>query len=232
MSEFSIFFKTGIEHITDLNGLDHILFVMALCLRYLWRDWKKILVLVTAFTIGHSVTLALSALNIINFSRDWTEFLIAVTIIITALSNVTLKNFEFKSKYPLLYFYALFFGFIHGMGFSTMLKSLLGKDESIVLQLFSFNLGLEVGQLIIVTIVLFISFIFVSLLKISRRDYLVFVSGGIAAMALQMAIERFPIKTKQDETFAYLHYHSVCCNRNANCTKHYEQSWFKPRQQV
>lgn len=232
MSEFSIFFKTGIEHITDLNGLDHILFVMVLCLRYLWRDWKKILVLVTAFTIGHSVTLALSALNIINFSRDWTEFLIAVTIIITALSNVAVKNFEFKSKYPLIYFYALFFGFIHGMGFSTMLKSLLGKDESIVVQLFSFNIGLEVGQLIIVSIVLFISFIFVSFLKINRREYVLFVSGGIAAVALQMAIERFPIKTIHDETFAYLRYDAVNCNRNLNSAKYYEQSWIKPWKQI
>lgn len=229
MSEFNIFFSTGVKHITDLNGLDHILFVMALCLRYVWSDWKKILVLVTAFTIGHSITLALSTLNIINFSRDWTEFLIAVTIIITAINNLFVKNFQFTTKYPLIYFYALVFGLIHGMGFSTLLKSLLGKDESIVAQLFAFNVGLEVGQLFIVAAVLIISFIFISLLKINRREYILFVSGGIAAVALQMAIQRFPIKTKHDETIAYVH-DSIDCGSISNCTKHPEQSRFKPWQ--
>jgi hypothetical protein len=203
MSDFGIFFPTGIEHITDLNGIDHILFVTALCLRYLWTDWKKLLVLITAFTIGHSITLALSTLDIIRFSRNWTEFLIAVTILITALNNLTVKDFRFTAKLPLIYFFALIFGLIHGLGFSTLLKSMLGKDQTIVLQLLAFNLGLEVGQLIIVAIVLLISFIVVRLLRMNRREFLVFVSGGIAAMALQMAIERFPIqKTNSDTTLA------------------------------
>lgn len=203
MSDFGIFFPTGIEHITDLNGIDHILFVTALCLRYLWTDWKKLLVLITAFTIGHSITLALSTLDIIRFSRNWTEFLIAVTILITALNNLTVKDFRFTAKLPLIYFFALIFGLIHGLGFSTLLKSMLGKDQTIVLQLLAFNLGLEVGQLIIVAIVLLLSFIVVRLLRINRREFLVFVSGGIAAMALQMAIERFPIqKTNSDTVLA------------------------------
>lgn len=190
MSDFGIFFPTGIEHITDLNGIDHILFVTALCLRYLWTDWKKLLVLVTAFTIGHSITLALSTLDIIHISRDWTEFLIAVTIIITALSNLTVKDFRFTAKLPVIYLFALIFGLIHGLGFSTLLKSMLGRDHNIVVQLLAFNLGLEVGQLVIVAIVLLISFICVRLLRFNRRDFLVFVSGGIAAVALEMAIER------------------------------------------
>jgi len=142
MNDFYLFFVTGIEHITDLNGVDHILFVAALCLRYLAKDWRKLLVLITAFTIGHSITLALSTLNFIHFSRNWTEFLIAVTIVITALNNLSVKSFEFKSKYPLIYVYALLFGLIHGMGFSTLLKSMLGRDQTIVVQLLAFNLGL------------------------------------------------------------------------------------------
>ena len=203
MSDFGIFFPTGIEHITDLNGIDHILFVTALCLRYLWTDWKKLLVLITAFTIGHSITLALSTLDIIHFSRDWTEFLIAVTILLTALNNLTVKDFRFTAKLPLIYFFALIFGLIHGLGFSTLLKSMLGKDQTIVLQLLAFNLGLEAGQLIIVAIVLLVSYITVQLLRMNRREFLVFVSGGIAAMALQMAIERFPIhKTNSSITTA------------------------------
>jgi len=192
MSDFSIFFPMGIEHITDLNGIDHILFIAALCLRYLINDWKKLLLLVTAFTIGHSVTLALSTLNVIEIPRNWTEFFIAITILITALSNCFVKNFTFKSKYPVIYFFALFFGLIHGLGFSTLLKSMLGKDQSIVVQLLAFNLGLEVGQIIIVLCILITSFILINILRINRKYYLVFASGGIAALALEMAIQRLP----------------------------------------
>lgn len=209
MNDFSIFFPIGIEHITDLEGIDHILFVAALCLRFLWSDWKKLLILVTAFTIGHSITLVLSTLEFINISSAWTEFLIPVTIFITAINNLSVKNFKFQYKYPLIYFYALIFGLIHGLGFSTLLKSMLGKDHSIVMQLLAFNLGLEVGQLIIVAIILLISFIFVSLLKINRREYILLLSGGIAAIALQMGIERFPGKQdKNYEETALMHHHT------------------------
>jgi len=192
MSDFSIFFPMGIEHITDLNGLDHILFITALCLRYMISDWKKLLILVTAFTIGHSITLALSTLNIISISRNWTEFFIAITILITAFNNCFVKDFTFKTKYPTIYFFALFFGLIHGLGFSSLLKSMLGKDQSIVVQLLAFNLGLEVGQLIIVAAILIISFVLVNFFKINRKLYLLFVSGSIATLAFEMAIERVP----------------------------------------
>lgn len=192
MNNFSLFFTLGRQHIADLSGLDHILFITALCLRYQFADWKKILILVTAFTIGHSITLALSVFNIVHFSTKWIEFLIPVTIVITAISNVFVKKFIFKSKYPVIYFLALFFGLIHGLGFSNYLKSLLGKNVNIVMQLFAFNVGLEVGQLIIVLIVLIISFILTGLIKVNRREYLLYFSGGIFALALQMAIERIP----------------------------------------
>ncbi len=190
MSDFGIFFSMGIEHITDLNGLDHILFIAALCLRYMWGDWKKLLVLVTAFTIGHSVTLALSTFNLIDLPQSITEFLIALTIIITALNNFFVKDFTFNNKYPVIYFYAMCFGLVHGLGFSSLLKSLLGKDQSIGVQLLSFNIGLEVGQLIIVAGILLLSYVLVTTLKINRRAYLLFASGGIAALALEMALER------------------------------------------
>ncbi|MBV9988162.1 MAG: HupE/UreJ family protein [Chitinophagaceae bacterium] len=192
MNEFQLYFKIGYQHIADFRGIDHILFVTALCLRYQFPDWRKILVLVTAFTIGHSITLALSVFNVVNYPVKWIEFLIPVTIVITAISNVFVKKFAFKTRFPVIYFFALFFGLIHGLGFSSYLKSLLGTDRGIVTQLLAFNLGLEVGQLLIVTAVLLISFIFVGILKISRREYLLWVSGGIFALALQMALERIP----------------------------------------
>ncbi|MEK7200497.1 MAG: HupE/UreJ family protein [Bacteroidota bacterium] len=174
-----------------MGGIDHILFVAALCIRYQFIDWRKILILVTAFTIGHSITLALSVFNIVDYSVKWIEFLIPVTIVITAISNLFVKKFVFKSKFPFIYFLALFFGLVHGLGFSNYLKSLLGTERNIVWQLLAFNVGLEVGQLLIVTGVLLISFIFVNILKFNRREYLLAVTAGIFALALQMAIDRF-----------------------------------------
>lgn len=191
MSEFGMYFETGFKHIANLRGIDHILFIAALSLRYQFADWKKILILVTAFTIGHSITLALSVFNIVNYSQAWIEFLIPVTILITAFSNLFVKKFAFKSRFPIIYFFALFFGLIHGLGFSNYLKSILGSDSRIFLQLLAFNLGLEAGQLLIVFAILLISFIFVTIFKSSRREYLLFLSGGIFALALQMAIERY-----------------------------------------
>lgn len=192
MNDFGLYFELGYQHIADLRGIDHILFVMALCLRYQFADWRKILVLVTAFTIGHSITLAMSVFNLLDYPVKWIEFLIPVTIMVTAISNVFVKKFVYKTRFPVIYFFALFFGLIHGLGFSNYLKSLLGTNTNIVSQLLAFNLGLEAGQLLIVTGVLLISFIFVTILKCNRREYILYLTGGIFAVAVQMAIERLP----------------------------------------
>ena len=192
MNDFNLYFEIGFRHIDDLKGYDHILFVMALCLRYEFTDWRKLLILVTAFTIGHSITLALSVFNLVSYSVKWIEFLIPVTIVLTTISNVFVKKFVFKSKFPLIYFLALFFGLVHGLGFSNYLKSLLGNDHSVVWQLLAFNIGLEAGQLLIVLCVLLISLVFTRILRCSRREYILYFSGGIFAVALQMAIERIP----------------------------------------
>jgi hypothetical protein len=193
MEEFWLYFGLGKDHIADLNGYDHILFVAALCLGYLPRDWKKILILVTAFTIGHSITLALSALNLVSVSIKWVEFLIPVTIVLTALFNTrSLKGFEERNM-KVVYGLTTFFGLIHGLGFSNYLKSLLGKDSSIITQLLAFNLGLEAGQIIIVAIILLLSVICVRGLGIDRRNFILFASGAVFGIALIMAIERFPL---------------------------------------
>ncbi len=192
MQDFWVFFNLGKVHIADLSGYDHILFVTALCLRYVVQDWKKILILVTAFTIGHSITLALSVLNYVLVSKDWIEFLIPVTILLTAIANVFVNTETQKSSVSLIYFLALFFGLIHGLGFSNYLKSLLGKNTNIVSELLAFNIGLEVGQLLIVAAILLLSVICVQLLKIQRRDYLLFASGAVFGIALLMTLERFP----------------------------------------
>ena len=167
-----IYAHLGFRHIIDINGSDHILFIVALVIRYMLSDWKKVLILVTSFTIGHSITLALSTLEWVNFPVQLIELLIPMTILFTAVSNFFVKGFTFQSKYPIIYYLALFFGLIHGLGFSNYLKSLLGKEESLIGPLFSFNLGLELGQLLIVSIILLFSFIFVSLFKADRKLYL------------------------------------------------------------
>ena len=191
MHEFWMYTQIGFNHIANLSGMDHILFVAALCIRYQLSDWKKWLILVTAFTIGHSVTLVLSVFNYLDFATNWIEFLIPVTILITAISNMFVKKFSFNSKFPVIYFFALFFGLIHGLGFSFYLKSLLGLQQNIAPALLAFNVGLEIGQILIVMAILVISFIFVTLLKAPRRDFILIVSGGILTLSLQMAIERY-----------------------------------------
>lgn len=186
MSEFQLYFVLGKDHILDyINGYDHILFVVALCAIYVSRDWKKILVLVTAFTIGHSITLALATLDIISVNTKMVEFLIPVTIFLTAFGNLFRKE-ENLNRRPIQtnYIFALFFGLIHGMGFSTYLKAILGKDHTIATQLLAFNLGLELGQIIIVGIFMVVSFILVDIINISRRDWKLVISSGIAGIAI------------------------------------------------
>lgn len=185
MSQFELYFQLGKDHILDYkNGYDHILFVVALCAVYLIRDWKKVLILVTAFTIGHSITLALSTLEIISVNQELIEFLIPLTILITAGSNI-FRSTELSDRTTYInYGYALVFGLIHGLGFSNYLKSILGRDSGIVKQLFAFNVGLELGQIIIVAIFLVLSFILVDLFTINRRDWKIVLSSAIAGMAL------------------------------------------------
>jgi hypothetical protein len=192
MSEFSLYFGLGREHILDyVNGYDHILFVLALCAVYSVHEWRRILILVTAFTIGHSITLALATLSIISVKSDLVEFLIPLTIFITSFSNLFRKEAPTnQAKIQVNYLFALFFGLIHGMGFSNFLKSLLGKDHSIISQLLAFNLGLELGQIIVVTLFLAMSFILIDLLKVSRRDLKLVLSAAIAGIALVLLKDR------------------------------------------
>ncbi len=186
MTEFQLYFSLGKDHILDYkNGYDHILFVVALCALYLMSDWKRILILITAFTVGHSITLALSTFSLVSVKAELIEFLIPLTIFITAVSNIFRKE-ENQSTLSLRlnYGYALLFGLIHGLGFSNYLKSILGKDESIVTQLLAFNIGLELGQIIIVVIFLMVSFLLIDLLDRSRRDWKMILSSAIAGIAL------------------------------------------------
>ena len=192
MQDSTFYFQLGTEHILTLDALDHILFVTALCLRYLWQDWKKVVVLVTAFTIGHSLTLALSALGLIKVNAGFIEFLIPLTIAATCITNIFQKNTEQKKQVSLIYILALFFGLIHGLAFAGTLLSMEGK-EGLVAHLLAFNLGIEVAQLLIVLIILLISYLAVQQLKLSRTVWLRGASALILVVSLFWAYQRFPI---------------------------------------
>ena len=200
-SGFQTYLELGFQHITDLDGYDHILFIVALCAIYTLKEWRKVAILVTAFTIGHSITLALAALEIIPIPAATIEFLIPVTIVITAVYNVTIhkmdgnaSNATFNRRLNMNYIFALVFGLIHGLGFSNFLRSMLmpGQEDQLVMQLLAFNIGVELGQLTIVAVILFIAYIVMNPLRVKQREWNVFVSGAAAGIALIMALERIP----------------------------------------
>lgn len=190
MSEFRLYYGLGLDHILDVNGYDHILFVVVLCALYQSSDWKRVLVLVTSFTTGHSITLALATLGYISINSDFIEFLIPVTILMTAISNLFTKEHKISDgKLYRNYLFAGLFGLVHGLGFSNYLRALLGGDTSILMQLFAFNVGLEVGQIIIVGIFMIVSFIFVSIAGIARRDWKLIISSAVGGIALMLMLE-------------------------------------------
>ena len=194
MEDFGFYFGLGWQHIISTDALDHQLFIVALAAIYLLKDWKQVLILVTAFTIGHSLTLALSILDIVRLPTNWVEFLIPVTIIITAFSNL------FQKKYTAIpitigtvcinYFLALFFGLIHGMGFANSLRFMLAKDQNLGWDLFGFNIGLEAGQIIVVLILLVLAHFIVNIIKVNRRDWVLFLSAAVFSLGLKMVLER------------------------------------------
>jgi hypothetical protein len=192
MSDFGFYFRLGWEHIMSIDALDHILFILVLAAIYVLKDWKQVLILVTAFTIGHSITLALSTMELLTLPAKWVEFLIPCTILFTAVSNLFLKNFT-KRYIRLNYLLALFFGLIHGLGFANTLRFIIAEDQTLGWSLFGFNVGLEAGQIVIVLVILLLSFAFVSLIKVSRREWVVFVSAAVFGLALKMALERLPL---------------------------------------
>jgi hypothetical protein len=191
MQGFCFYFGLGWQHIISWNALDHLLFIAALSAIYLLNDWKQVLILVTAFTIGHSLTLVLSVLDVVRFNSKWVEFLIPCTIVVTAFTNLFQKKFTTKSI-RINYFLALFFGLIHGMGFANAIRFMLAKDQSLGWGLFGFNVGLEAGQIVVVIILLAIAWVILNFFTINRREWVIFLSAAVFGLALKMVIERIP----------------------------------------
>ena len=191
MTDFLFYLNLGWEHIISLDALDHQLFVLVLVAVYTYNDWRKILVLVTAFTIGHSITLALSVLDIVRVPADWVEFLIPLTILLTAADNILMRNKQ-TSLMKLNYYLALVFGLIHGMGFANTARLMLAKEQNIFTPLLGFNLGLEIGQVAVVLLILLVEFLLIKFLKLKKIHWMVIASAITLIISLKLCIERFP----------------------------------------
>ncbi len=189
MHPFQFYLKLGFNHIANFNGYDHILFLVVLCAVYQLKQWKKILILVTAFTIGHSITLFLVSFDIFSIPSRYVKLLIPITIMITSLHNIRSIEIIRNSNMSKNYFLALFFGLIHGMDFSNYFKALIMSPEEIIIPLFAFNIGLEIGQFLIVFVIVLISYVFLSVLKVKYYSWNLFVSGAAFGVSLISILE-------------------------------------------
>lgn len=191
MTDFLFYLNLGWEHIISLDALDHQLFVLVLVAVYTYNDWRKILVLVTAFTIGHSITLALSVLDVFRFPGNWVEFLIPLTIFITAADNILMRKKQ-SSLMKLNYYLALIFGLIHGMGFANTARLMLAEEQNILTPLLGFNIGLELGQVLVVLIILLVEFLLIRFFKLKKMHWMIFASAVTLLISSKLCIERFP----------------------------------------
>ena len=198
MSVFQTYLQLGFFHIFNLRAYDHIVFLLALCAPYVLADWRRVVALVTSFTVGHSLTLALATLGVVNYSAILIEALIPVTILLTCLANLSkagrseprlarrLRPEPIVLALPNLL--AVVFGLIHGLGFSNYLRELLGRQSRPIVELLAFNVGVELGQLLIVSFILVLGFIVLRVFNAARRDWLLVVSGAAAGIALVLLL--------------------------------------------
>jgi hypothetical protein len=195
MNSFTSYLILGLQHILNIQAIDHLLFILSITCVYRIFDIKKLLYLITAFTLGHSVTLALATLKWISANPTWVEFLIPCTILFSALGNLRFKENKLKQKSMPWGNYSLVavFGLIHGLGFSNYLQSLMGKEQSLLGPLFAFNIGLEIGQIFVVAIFLALSTFLLEVLKSKLRHYVLVISGLIIGLILPMILERWPL---------------------------------------
>ncbi|SMB87878.1 conserved hypothetical protein [Hymenobacter roseosalivarius DSM 11622] len=195
MSVFSTYLQLGFFHIFNLQAYDHLVFLLALCAPYVLSDWRRVVALVTSFTVGHSITLALATLGFVQYSAGLIEVLIPITILLTCLVNMSRAGRDFKRNQPIVVtlpnVLAAVFGLIHGLGFSSYLRELLGQNTRPVLELLAFNIGVEMGQLLIVALILVLGFIILRVFRAARRDWVLVVSGAAAGIAVILLLGNF-----------------------------------------
>jgi HupE / UreJ protein len=191
MPNLGFYFELGWDHIISRDALDHLLFVIVLSAVFLVNDWKKVLILVTAFTLGHSLTLFLSIIDIVRVNSELVEFLVPCTIMVTAVFNLLQKE-PGGSSLRRNYFLAFFFGLIHGLGFANAIRFMMEKNDGIGMNLLGFNLGLEAGQIVVVAVILLLSFLIVNKAGLQRKWWIWILSVASLITATKMAWDRFP----------------------------------------
>lgn len=191
MSDFWIYVEIGLKHVLNIKSYDHVLFLMALTVPHAFKDWKKILLLVTVFTIGHTLALILSVFQIIMIKAELVEFLIPITILITAMCNFfSIGKTSKKESVNSIVFITLFFGVIHGLGFSNYFKTILpGNASDKILPLLEFALGIEGAQMIVVIIMLLFSYGVQTFFRFSKRDFTIVTSAFIIGVVVPMLIQ-------------------------------------------
>lgn len=190
IDSFLLYLSLGWEHIISTDALDHQLFILALIAAFSFDDWRKLLILITAFTVGHSITLAISLMDFFRIPMAVVEFVIPVTIAITALYNIiTRKKSQQLTK--INYVLALVFGLVHGLGFANTARAAMSSEDSLLMPLLGFNIGLELGQIILVLVILILHFFAISLFRVNKKDWVMFISSGVFALSVQMALERW-----------------------------------------
>ena len=189
LDDFWFNLQYGINHVLDINAYDHVLFLIVLTVPYMFKDWKRILLLVSVFTLGHTLSLVLATYGVVSVSANLVEFLIPVTILIAALFNVfTSGKGAQKEKIGILFITTLFFGLIHGLGFAREFKMLVGQDDNKLLPLLEFALGIEIAQVIIVFMVLFLGFLCQTIFRFSKRDWIIVISAIVVGLVIPMLI--------------------------------------------
>ncbi|MCB0462438.1 MAG: HupE/UreJ family protein [Flavobacteriaceae bacterium] len=180
----------GINHVLDINAYDHVLFLIVLTVPYLFKDWKRVLLLVSLFTLGHTLSLVLAAYKIVSINGQLVEFLIPITILIVALYNVfTAGKITEKEKINVLFLSTLFFGLVHGLGFAREFQILVGRAENKLAILIEFALGIELSQIIIVCCVLFIGHIFQTFYRLNKRDWVMVISAIVVGLVIPMILQ-------------------------------------------
>ena len=179
----------GVNHVLDINAYDHILFLIVLTVPYLFKDWKRVFLLVSLFTLGHTLSLVMAAYNVVSVNGKLVEFLIPITILIVALFNVfTAGKGAQKEKIGILFFSTLFFGLVHGLGFAREFQMLLGDTDNKIVLLLEFALGIELAQVIIVFMVLFLGYIVQTIFRFTKRDWIMVISAIVVGLVIPMIL--------------------------------------------
>lgn len=189
LDEFWFNVNYGINHVLDINAYDHVLFLIVLTVPYVFKDWKRVLILVSVFTLGHTLSLVLAAFSIVKVNATLVEFLIPITILIVAAFNVfTAGKGAQKEKIGVLFFSTLFFGLIHGLGFAREFQLMVGASDNKWLVLLEFALGIEIAQVIVVFLVLFLGYIMQTVFRFSKRDWIMVISAVVIGLVIPMIL--------------------------------------------